>query len=299
MESGLLTQVVLPLCLFIIMMGMGFSLVPADFGRVLIYPKAVILGLLGQLLVLPVFGFFIAAFLVEDPALAVGVMLLAACPGGTTSNMVTHLAKGDLALSITLTAVSSLFTFVTIPLILGFSLDYFYASDEIIDLPVLRTMGTLFLITLLPVSVGMLIRHYATRFALRLEPYLNQFALIFLVFLIISVCIQQREILGAAIQTAGPATLLLNVSTMVFGYWLARTYRLNTAQTTSISLEIGIQNSALAMLIATTLLDNPTMALPPGIYSLVMYLTGGFVVGLRHRQRTTGKIVLKPADQQE
>lgn len=299
METGLLTQVVLPLCLFIIMMGMGFSLVPADFGRVLVYPKAVILGLLGQLVVLPITGFGIAVFLVEDPALAVGIMLLAACPGGTTSNMVTHLAKGDLALSITLTAVSSLFTFVTIPFILSFSLDYFYASGQVIDLPVLRTMGTLFLITLLPVSVGMLIRHYATGFALRLEPHLNRFALVFLVFLVISVCVQQREILGDALWAAGPATLFLNISTMLFGYYLARAYRLNAEQTTSISLEIGIQNSALAMLIATTLLDNSAMALPPGIYSLVMYLTGGFVVGLRHRQRTASKGLLAGANQQE
>lgn len=299
MESGLLTQIVMPLCLFIIMMGMGLSLVPADFRRVLIYPKAVVLGLSGQLLLLPVFGFLIATFLVDDPALAVGVMLLAACPGGTTSNMVTHLAKGDLALSITLTAVSSLITFITIPIILSFSLNYFYASEETINLPMLQTMGTLFLITLLPVSLGMLVRHNATRFALRLEPYLNRFALLFLVFLIISVCIQQREILGNAIQSAGPATLFLNISTMVFGYCLARAHRLNAEQTTSITLEIGIQNSALAMLIATTLLDNPAIALPPGIYSLVMYITGGFVIGLRHRQGATSKIVLEAANHQK
>lgn len=275
----------MPLCLFIIMTGMGFSLVPADFARVLVYPRAVVLGLLGQLILLPLCGFLIAAFLVQDPALAVGIMLLAACPGGTTSNMVTHLAKGDLALSITLTAVSSLFTFISIPLVLGLSLDYFLAGGTQPELPVLRTMATLFAITLLPVSLGMLIRQYASGFAIRMEPYLNRFALLFLVFLIVSVCVQQREILASAILSAGPATLLLNVLTMMLGYFLSRRLRLDPEQTTSITLEIGIQNSALAMLIATTLLENPAMALPPGIYSLVMYLTGGFVVGLRIRHR--------------
>jgi BASS family bile acid:Na+ symporter len=287
MESGVLTQVILPLCLFIIMVGMGMSLVLADFSRVLLYPKAVILGLIGQLLILPLCGFFIAAFFVSDPVLALGIMLLAVCPGGTTSNMVTHLAKGDLALSITLTAVSSLFTFISIPLVMAFAFDYFSNETTHFELPILQTIGGLFLITLLPVSIGMLIRHFKQTFSVRMEPYLNRFAMVFLVVLIIGVGAKQHQVLIPALQQVGPSVFMLNVITMMIGFLIARRFRLSSAQTTSISLEVGIQNSTLAMLIATTLLHSPEMALPAAIYSLVMYITGGFVVGLRYRSRSS------------
>ena len=287
MEASVLTQVILPLCLFIIMVGMGLSLVVADFSRVLLYPKAVILGLIGQLLVLPLCGFLIAAFFVSDPVLSLGIMLLAVCPGGTTSNMVTHLAKGDLALSITLTAVSSLMTFVSIPLIMAFAFEYFANEASHFELPVLQTIGSLFLITLLPVSLGMLIRHLKPGFAMKAEKHLNRFAMIFLVVLVIGVGAKQHEVLIPALQHVGPSVFMLNIATMMSGFVIARRFRLNTAQTTSISLEIGIQNSTLAILIATTLLNSPDMALPSAIYSIVMFLSAGFVIGLRSRSSNT------------
>lgn len=288
METSVLTQVILPLCLFIIMLGMGMSLVLTDFSRVLLYPKAVVLGLVGQLLILPLCGFLIAAFFVNDPILSLGIMLLAVCPGGTTSNMVTHLAKGDLALSITLTAVSSLFTFISIPLVMSFAFEYFSSEATHFELPVMQTMGGLFLITLLPVSLGMMIRHFKKPFAIKMEPYLNRFAMIFLVVLIVGVGVKQHDVLVSALQQMGPSVFMLNVITMMIGFLLARRFKLNTEQTTSVSLEIGIQNSTLAMLIATSLLNSPEMALPAAVYSLVMYITGAFVIGLRHRSSNAG-----------
>lgn len=285
MEASVVTQVVLPFCLFIIMTGMGMSLVIADFSRVLLYPKAVILGLVGQLLILPLCGLFIASFFVSDPVLALGIMLLAVCPGGTTSNMITHLAKGDLALSITLTAVSSVCTFVSIPLVMAFAFEYFSNETTHFELPVLQTIGGLFLITLLPVSLGMAIRHWKQAFAVRAEAYLNRFAMVFLLVLVVGVGVKQHQVLIPALQQVGPSVFMLNVLTMMIGFVIARRFRLNAAQTTSISLEIGIQNSALAMLIATSLLNSPDMALPPAIYTLVMYITGGFVIALRYRKQ--------------
>jgi BASS family bile acid:Na+ symporter len=287
MEANIVTQVVLPLCLFIIMAGMGMSLVLSDFSRVLLYPKAVIIGLCGQLLLLPVCGFLIAAFFVSDPVLALGIMLLSVCPGGTTSNLVTHLAKGDLALSITLTAVSSLFTFISIPLVMALAFEYFSNEQMHFKLPVMQTIGGLFLVTILPVSIGMAIRNFKPQLALKLEKHLNRFAMVFLVVLVLGIGIQQHKVLIEALQHVGPSVFMLNVISMMIGFMLARWFKLNIAQTTSISLEIGIQNSTLAMLIATTLLQSPEMALPPAIYSMVMFLTGGFVMVLGIRRKET------------
>ncbi len=287
MEASILSQVVLPLCLFIIMFGMGLSLVIADFTRVLVYPKAVLIGIVGQMLVLPLCGFLIAWWLMDIPALAIGILLLAACPGGTTSNLVTHLAKGDLALSISLTAVSSLLTMLSIPLIIGIGLAFFSGASDTIDFPLGQTILTLFALTLLPVSLGMLFRNYYAAIARKLEQPINIFSIAFLVFLVIGISFEQRDILGDAIKQTGPAVLLLNLVTMFLGFLSARAAGLNAQQITTVSIEIGIQNSTLAMLIATTVLQDPAIAIPAAVYSLVMYITGGVLVLSRRQKRFT------------
>lgn len=280
MQASILTQTILPLCLFIIMFGMGLSLVMNDFNRLFKAPKAILLGLTGQLILLPICGFLVATLLVDYPILATGIMLLAACPGGTTSNLVTHLARGDLALSISLTEFSSRLALLTIPLIVGFSIEYFLTQEGAIKLDVTKTISTLFVITLLPVSLGMMIRRSFLKFALVLEPKIKSLSTVFLILLVFGIAYQQRDTLAEAIISSGPATLSLNLISMFVGFYLARLFKLNKPQTASITIEIGLQNSALAMLVATSILESTFMAVPAAVYSVVMYLTGGIIIAV-------------------
>lgn len=269
---------IIPWSLFFIMLGMGLSLVPDDFRRVVKYPKAVALGLSCQLLFLPIVGFILANLMPITPELAVGIMLLAVCPGGTTSNLFAHLARGDVALSVTLTAVASVITVFTIPFIVNGSLQHFMGEGTAIRLPVIKTMLTLIWLTVLPISIGMLIRRYKSEFAIKAEGYVKQFAVIFLAALVIFLCYQQREILLQALLSAGPITLILNVSTMLMGYGASRWLDLNRDQSISITLEVGLQNSSLAVVMALSLLANYEMSLTPAIYTLVMFTTASVLV---------------------
>ncbi|SDK11466.1 bile acid:sodium symporter family protein [Microbulbifer yueqingensis] len=284
MVSSVFSQLVLPICLFVIMFGMGLALTPGDFTRVARYPRAAFLGTFGQMVMLPLAGFAIAFLLMPTPALAVGLVLLAACPGGTTSNLVAYLARADLALSISLTAISSVLTIFTIPLIAALALAAFTDTQSAVAIPAERMIKILMLITLLPVGLGMLLRAHALRLARWLEPKINLFGALFLVFLIVVIIAQQGEGFIGQLRSSGPATLLLNGSMVVAGYLTARLAHLNADQATSITIEIGIQNSTMAILVATTLLQAPAMAVPAAVYSLVMYVSGGIIVGIRRWQ---------------
>lgn len=286
--TGVLTEVILPLSLFIIMLGMGMTLVIDDFKRVLVYPKAVSIGLIGQLLLLPIVAYCIVMLFPMSPELAVGIMILAAIPGGTTSNMITHIAKGDTALSITLTAIASVITIITIPLIISFALTNFMGADSEFVLPIKKTMLTLFVITLLPVSIGMIIKAKAPSFADAQENRMNAIATGFFVLLVILICIKERHNIIDAIILIGFACLSLNVVMMSFGYAAAKLFKLDKRQTKTIIIELGVQNTTLAFVIVATILNNPTFALPAAIYSLFMYLTTGSMImfGKRKGLRT-------------
>ncbi len=284
MENNVLTDLLLPLSLFIIMLGMGMSLRPVDFKQVVVFPKAVILGLVGQIVVLPLIGFGLVLLLQLPPLIAVGVMLIAACPGGTSSNLISHLAKGDTALSITLTAFSSLITVITIPLVVSFSMQYFMAADQMIELPVLKTILTLVAITLLPVSIGMLIRSKYPVFATKQEKNVNIFSGLFLAFLVVAIIFQQAEAVKQGLITTGLVVFSLNIISMLSGFVVAKAAKLNARQSTTISIEIGVQNGTLAILIATTILHQPVLAIPAAIYSLAMFFTGALIILWRHRK---------------
>ena len=269
---------VIPISIFLIMMGMGLSLVTNDFKRVVKYPKAVAIGLTNQLLFLPLVGFALATFMSLEPEYAVGVMLLVLCPGGTTSNLFTYLAKGDVALSVTMTAIASVITVFTIPIVLSFSLVYFMGAGSEFQLPVAKTMISLIALTILPVSIGMLIKRYAASFADKAQVMVSRFGVIFLSFLVIFLGYVQRDILVEALVATGPVSLILNVSTMALGYYTSKWFGLNPAQRRSITMEVGLQNSTLSMFIALTLLANYKMSLTPAIYTLIMFLTAGMMV---------------------
>lgn len=269
---------VIPISIFLIMMGMGLSLVTNDFKRVVKYPKAVAIGLTNQLLFLPLVGFALATFMSLEPEYAVGVMLLVLCPGGTTSNLFTYLAKGDVALSVTMTAIASIITVFTIPIVLSFSLVYFMGAGSEFQLPVAKTMISLITLTILPVSIGMLIKRYAASFADKAQVMVSRFGVIFLSFLVIFLGYVQRDILVEALVATGPVSLILNVSTMALGYYTSKWFGLNPAQRRSITMEVGLQNSTLSMFMALTLLANYKMSLTPAIYTLIMFLTAGIMV---------------------
>lgn len=274
MQATFFTTVLLPVGLAIVMLGMGLTLLPEDFQRVTRYPKAVVVGLVSQLIFLPMVSFLITAILPMRPEMAVGLMVLALCPGGPSSNMMTYLAKGDVALSVTLTALSSAITVFTIPLFANLSLQYFAGQSAAIALPIGQTMLQIFTIALLPVGLGMLIRQQFPNLARRMEKVANRLAIGFLTLIILAIVIHEWDRLPGFIAQVGIAVVLLNVISMLIGFWLGKLFNLKFAQQICIAIEVGIQNATLAIAITAGLLNNPDMAVPAAIYSLFAYATG-------------------------
>jgi len=286
MESSILTTVVLPLSLFIIMLGMGLSLVIDDFKRIALYPKATFIGLTNQLILLPIIAFGMVSILDLAPMIAIGFMLLAACPGGVTSNLITHVSRGDTALSITLTAISSFISVFTIPLIVSYALVYFMGDAQTIVLPVGKTIAQILAITILPVSIGMLVRHFAPDFAKRMDKPTRIFSTIVFLLIMISIIATNIPELRLHLFDLGGVGLLLNIIMMSLGFFSAKFFKLNLAQNISIAIESGIQNGTLAIVIATTILQQNEMSLPAAIYSLVMFIPGGLMMWYFGRRKT-------------
>ncbi|MEE4177606.1 MAG: bile acid:sodium symporter family protein [Bacteroides sp.] len=279
METNYLTDLMLPLSLAIIMLGMGLSLTPADFKRVVLYPKAAAIGFVNQIILLPLVGFLLVyLFGLNNLELAVGIMVLAACPGGPTSNLISHISRGDTALSITMTAISSMVAIITIPLIVNFSLAHFLQQGEYVPLPVFETIVKLTLVTLLPVTIGMFIRSRARKFAFKMDKPVKIVSGILLFLIIFAAINTNRDIFVQSFRDVGPIALALNLVMLFFGYLSARMAKLNITQSITISIETGIQNGTLGILIASTLLLNDVMAISPAIYSLIMFMTAGFII---------------------
>ena len=287
MESNFLTAVFLPLALFIIMMSMGLGLTLNDFKRVTLEPKAAILGLIAQLIVLPVVGFLIALVFPLTPELAVGLVILTACPGGPTSNMITYLVKGNVALSITLTAISSLVTVFTIPLLVNLAMQNFMGKEAALQLSLSETTLKIAVITIIPVALGMILNYYTPGFAAKVEKLAKWLSLFFLALIIFGILLVERANLATYIYQVGWAVLVLNISTMALGYGIATLAKLPQDSVKAIAVEVGIQNGTLAIAVASapTFLNNSTMAIPAGIYSLLMYLTSA-VFGWLMRNRS-------------
>jgi len=265
------------------MLGMGLSLVFDDFKRILLYPKAILVGLTNQLIVLPLIGFGIALAFPLQPEIAIGIMILAACPGGPTSNLISHLAKADVALSVSLTAISSFVTILTIPFIVNFALVHFLDEGKIIKLDVVQTIIQIFAIIVIPITIGMFIRKYKPNFSAKMAKPVRIASGIVLFLVISGLVIKQKEDLIPYLKQAGIVALLLNVLTMTTGYLSAKLFKLKSKSALSISIESGIQNGTLAITVAVVLLNNADYAIAPAIYSLIMFFTGGAVIylGLR------------------
>jgi BASS family bile acid:Na+ symporter len=287
METSTLTAVLLPLALGVIMLGLGLSLTVADFTRVVAYPRAVLVGLICQMVLLPGVCFVIAKNSGLSPELAVGLMLLAASPGGVTANLYSHLAKGDVALNITLTAVNSVLAVLTLPLIVNFSLEYFLGETRAVPLQ-FGKVAQIFVIVLGPVSLGMLLKKKWPPLSEKLNKPVKLLSAIFLVLVVLATTYQERAMIGTYFQQVGVAALVFNLASMCLGYFLPRLFRLSREQAIAIGMEIGIHNGTLAIAMASSpqLLNNSTMAIPPAVYSIIMFFTAalfGWVVNASRR----------------
>lgn len=286
----IVTQVILPLILAFIMFSMGLSLVVDDFKRVAKFPKAFMIGALLQIVSLPVLAFLLTKVWVStgnvDPAYAVGMIIIAACPGGVTSNLMTHLAKGDTALSISLTAIISVLSVFTIPFIVNYGYAIFMGSDQGSPLPVAKTIFGIFCVTTVPVAIGMIIKAKNSDLADKLEPIARKVATVFFVIIIIAAVAKKWGLLVAHGSTLLPVTLALNLLTMFIAWATSKMLKLNTPQGIAITFECGLQNGTLAIMIALTFLKNEAMMLPGGVYSLLMFFTSGvFLLGHLQKKR--------------
>lgn len=272
MQASILTDLLLPLSIGIIMFGLGLSLTVEDFKRVARYPLAVGGGLFLQIVLLPFAALLIAMALKLSPNHALGLMLVAAAPGGATANIYSHLAKGDVALNITLTAVNSILALVTLPIIVNLALEYFFGAGQYVP-PPHRKIIEVAAIILVPVLIGMFVRARAPGFAQRMEKPIKLFSILILTVLILAAIYIERAKLLDSIVAVGLACLLFNVVSMLTGYLAPLALRLPERQAIAITMEIGIHNTALAIYVALNVLNNPAASLVPGIYTLCMYLT--------------------------
>ena len=268
-------QVALPLSLAFIMFAMGLGLTRADFVRVAVQPRDFLLGAALQVFVLPVVAFAFATLWPFTPEVSVGIMLLAACPGGTTSNLLTHLGRGDVALSISLTAVISVMGMFTIPIVLGTSLEYFMGAAAP-PLPLAKTIVGIFLITTVPVMLGMIVRALKPDFADWAEPRSRPLVTGLFLIIVVAAVLSEREVLYANLDATLLAVVLLNAVMLAIAYSVASIAGLGPRQRTAVTLECGLQNSTLAIVIASTMLGNMAFGVPGALYGLWMLPTAAF-----------------------
>ncbi|MFT4698539.1 MAG: BASS family bile acid:Na+ symporter [Flavobacteriaceae bacterium] len=270
--------VILAISLIIIMFGMGLSLVKNDFIRLLQNPKAIIVGLVNQIILLPIIAYVLLSIFEVETDIAIGVMILAACPGGPTSNLITYLAKGDTGLSISLTTANSLITIFTIPFVVDFALNQFLDADEMVQINKLQTVIQIFAIVIIPVSLGMALKSAKPAFADKMSKPVKIASAAVLFLVIIGLVIKKKEDMIPYLQQAGLTTLALNIITIVVGFITAKIAKLNLAQSLTISIESGIQNGTMAIAIASGVLMNDNYAIAPAVYSLIMFFTGGLII---------------------
>jgi bile acid:Na+ symporter, BASS family len=274
MQADVLTKVILPLSLFLIMFGIGISLKLADFKNILVYPKAVVVGLIGQLILLPVIAFILALSFKLPAELAVGLIIIALAPGGATSNMFTYLYKGDVSLSVSLTVLTSLITPFTIPLLVSLSMVYFMESSTEFELPIVKTIIQLLVITVIPIALGMFALYKKPILAKKIENVLKWFSIFFLFLIIALIILKNADNMLSFFAQAGVATLVLNIVVLLLAYQLGNWAKLNHKQSICIGFEVGIQNGTLALVVAGTLIGNNTMMIPAVTYSILMFVTG-------------------------
>ena len=271
----ILLSVFLPLSLAIIMFSLGIGLTIDDFRRVGSRPYAFGIGAVNQMIVLPIIGFIIAIAFGLPGELALGLMILAFCPGGVTSNILTKLAKGDVALSISLTAVISLLTIFTVPILVAWSADYFMGLAAP-DVNVTQLGIAMFLITAVPVLLGVSLRHFAGSFSERAEPWLARFANILFIVIVVGALAANWDLFIENLPRLGPSLVVLNVVLLAVGWYSGRLLKLNKQEASAVSIETGVQNATLGITVGSLIAEQasglPPFSLPSGVYGITMYL---------------------------
>jgi BASS family bile acid:Na+ symporter len=282
-DDSVFATTLLPLSLAVIMVSLGLSLTVADFARVMKFPKGVGIGLVNLLLVSPLLAFGVAELVGLEPALAAGLVLLGASPGGTTANLLTHVARGDTALSITMTAISSVAAVITVPLYLGFALDHFGTSfDE--DPEMVGVAAKVFFITVVPLAIGMAIRARRTDWAIKREGRAKQIALALFVFVVGGSIINESEAITDHFAELAAATLLLNLLAMTISFNVARLAKLSRRQSTAIAMELGVHNGTVAITVGAGIAT--ILASPAAVYSIFMFVTAGIFARIMYKRNS-------------
>jgi bile acid:Na+ symporter, BASS family len=278
MDSAVFS-VFLPIALALVMFGLGLTLTAADFARVVKYPRATVISLACQIVVLPLICYGLVLAFGLTGALAVGVMILVASPGGTVANLFSHLSGGDVALNVTLTAINSVIAVFTIPVVVGLSVNAFMADSASLGIQTDKFVQV-FAVVLVPVAIGMLVRHKSAGWALRMERTVKIASTIALALVILGAITTAFDHLMANIWTLGPVTLLLCAASLVIGYYVPRWFGVGRRQSISSAMEVGIHNATMAIAIAVTVLGNEVMAIPAAMYGVVMFIPAGIAMRL-------------------
>lgn len=282
MQGDIVSSVLLPLGLAFIMFTLGVGLTPADFRRVFKYPKAFAVGTLCHFILLPLVGFLVVKLWGVTGALAVGFMIIAACPTGTTSNLLTYYARGDVALALSFTAVASIASIITVPLILGWSMDYFLGSAREIKVPAGQIIAPIFVILAIPVGLGMLLRAKATAFAVRFHKPMSTVATIIFVLIIGAAIAKNWTLFKEHTATLAPLVFSINLTMLALGFVLSKLIGVDIRQAATVAIESSVQNGTLAIVIASSILKDDVMSLPGAIYGVLMYVSGiAFVFVMR------------------
>lgn len=285
MQGDIVSGVLLPLILAFIMFSLGLGLTTTDFRRILQQPRALLVGVVCHFVLLPLVCYLMLQTMGVTGVFAVGFMILAACPTGTTSNLLTYLARGDVALALSFTAVASVATIFTLPLIVTWALGHFLGAARAVDVPVGLMMGQVAFVLGLPVSLGMAARHRWSQWALRFEPRATRVATVLFALIVVLAVVKNWPLLRDNFTSLAPFAVVLNVTMLCIGFGVAWGARLSYRQSVTLGIETAVQNAALALVIASTVLKQDAMAIPGALYGVLMY-AGGLVFALAMRRFT-------------
>ncbi|MFZ9668687.1 MAG: bile acid:sodium symporter family protein [Solirubrobacterales bacterium] len=287
-DDNLIVGVVLPAALAVIMFTLGLGLTVDDFKRVFVFPKGVSIGLFNLVLISPLLAFGIAEVLDLDPAMALGLVLLGASPGGTLANMFTHLAKGETALSVTMTAISSVASVITIPIFLTLANNYFDAGKSLEDVNMVFVALRTFLITVVPLSLGMFVRSRSPVWVDRYQPTFMKVSVVLFFLVVLAAILSELDLIQENFWRVAAAALLLNILAMTISFTVARVARLSDRQATAIAMELGIHNGTVAIVVAGMI--NDELMIPAAVYAVFMYFTGGAFAYFMAKRNSRGEV---------
>lgn len=262
-----------PIALALIMLALGLGLSLENFANVIKQPKDFLVGLICQLILLPIIAFILIKIFNTSPELAIGVMIIAAAPGGVTSNVLTKFANGDVALSVSLTAIISLVSIITVPFIVFKSADLLNINYQSAEISMVGISMKMFLVVTFPVFIGMLIRKFATNFISSKEQLIQRISVFLFALVFLAILIEEEANIIPYLAEAGLITLILNLTMMILGFYIAKKFASGIAQRKCISLECGLQNGTLAIFVSTQIFDNSTYLVPTATYALIMFIT--------------------------